>query len=175
MSIPRQILPSSSSSHRSSVDLHLLRSRFAPDDASNELSSDLLANLGMGSNSDDVEKGVLLVGRQVGCVPVNGGEGKPVRTFCCKGDKRKGQGGRVEGDEGGIRRERDAPLSEDQQTLMPQDGQLATLALEPVLLVVRKPDKVEHERVDNLVRQRVLLVEQDADEERVGAGVVHPC
>ena len=32
---------------------------------------------------------------------------------------------------------------------------------------------MEYERVDNLVRQRVLLVEQHSDEEGVGPSVVH--
>lgn len=36
-----------------------------------------------------------------------------------------------------------------------------------------EPDEVEDEGIDDLVRQRILLVEQDANEERMGAGVVH--
>lgn len=53
----------------------------------------------------------------------------------------------------------DAPLDKDEERLVPQDGHLARVALEP--------QEVEHERVDDLVRQRVLLVEQDPDEDAV--------
>lgn len=44
---------------------------------------------------------------------------------------------------------------------MPQNGHDTRVALET--------DEVEHKRVDDLVRQRVLLVEEHTDEETVGA------
>ena len=56
---------------------------------------------------------------------------------------------------------------------MPQHGQLLYVAGAARLVRVREADEVEDERVDDLVRERVLLVEQDADEERVWPGVVH--
>lgn len=79
---------------------------------------------------------------------------------------------------------------------MPEDGQHALLSTDTAAsLVVRQsergdprsvtnqaglgnreqdaPDEVEHESVDDLVRQSVLLVQQDADEERVGTSIVH--
>ena len=48
---------------------------------------------------------------------------------------------------------------------MPQHGQLARVAAEAT--------EVIDDRVDDLVRHGVLLVEQDAEEEAVGARVVH--
>lgn len=57
--------------------------------------------------------------------------------------------------------ERDVPLDKDEEGLVPQNRHDARVTL--------KPDKVEHERVDNLVRQRVFLVKQHTDEETVGA------
>ena len=56
---------------------------------------------------------------------------------------------------------------------MPQDGQLLRIARTACFVRVRETDEVEHERVDDLVRERVLLVEQHADEERVRPRVVH--
>ena len=52
-------------------------------------------------------------------------------------------------------------MDEDEEGLVPEDGHDAGVALEP--------DKVEDERVDDLVGERVLLVEEYADEETVGA------
>ena len=51
-------------------------------------------------------------------------------------------------------------LAEHEQALVPEDGQ-------PSLGVgVREPNKVEHERVEDFVRQCVFLVQQHADEQR---------
>jgi hypothetical protein len=55
-----------------------------------------------------------------------------------------------------------APLAKDEQRLVPEHGQRVGAAL----VGVGDTDKVEDERVEDLVRQRVLLVEQDADEKR---------
>ena len=51
-------------------------------------------------------------------------------------------------------------LAEYEQALVPQDGERA------LLVCVCESDEVEHERVEDLVRQRVLLVQQHADEQR---------
>ena len=64
-------------------------------------------------------------------------------------------------------------LHKDQQALVPQHRQLVLSGLRARR--VSESDKVEHERVDDLVRQGVLLVEQDSDEKRVGSRVVHAC
>ena len=54
----------------------------------------------------------------------------------------------------------DSPLSEDQQALVPQDGELFTLTpVSSTFVSVGKNDKVLDKSVDNLVWQRVLLVE----------------
>ena len=52
---------------------------------------------------------------------------------------------------------------------MPQNGQFFDLASFARLVSVREADEVEHQRVDNFVRERVLLVEEDANEERICA------
>lgn len=51
-------------------------------------------------------------------------------------------------------------LAEHEQALVPEHGQRSGR------VCVGEPDKMKDERVEHLVRQRVLLVEQDADEER---------
>ena len=56
---------------------------------------------------------------------------------------------------------------------MPQHWQLLYIAGAARLVRVREADEVEDERVDDLVRERVLLVEQDADEERIRPRVIH--
>ncbi len=61
------------------------------------------------------------------------------------------------------------PLAEHEQTLVPEHGELLHVARATRLVRVREADEVEDERVDDLVRQRVLLVEEHADEERVCA------
>ena len=62
----------------------------------------------------------------------------------------------------------DAPLGKHEQALVPEHRQLLTLpALR--LVRVRETDEVEDEGIDDLIRERVLLVEQDANEERVRA------
>ena len=38
---------------------------------------------------------------------------------------------------------------------------------------IRDPDEVEDKRIEDLVGERILLVEQYADKEGSGAGVVH--
>lgn len=48
---------------------------------------------------------------------------------------------------------------------MPEDRHDSRIPLEP--------NEVEHKGVDNFVGEGVLLVEENADEERVGSGVVH--
>ncbi len=58
------------------------------------------------------------------------------------------------------RKVRRVALAEDEQALVPEHGEGA------LGVGVREPDEVEHERVENLVWQRVLFVEQDADEQR---------
>lgn len=71
---------------------------------------------------------------------------------------------RSRGDEREERRRQEegcVPLDEDEEGLVPQNGHDAGVALEA--------EKVEDESVDDLVREGVLLVEEDTDEERVGA------
>ena len=63
------------------------------------------------------------------------------------------------------RRERSpAPLAEHEQTLVPEHGELLRVARLARLVRVREADEVEDERIDHFVRERVLFVEQDADE-----------
>lgn len=64
-----------------------------------------------------------------------------------------------------------SPLNKDEQALMPQDRELVLACTASGR--VGEPDKVEDKRVNHLVRQGVLLVQQDPDEQRVGARVVH--
>ena len=52
---------------------------------------------------------------------------------------------------------------------MPEDGQLLRVAGPARLVRVGEPGEVEDERVDDLVRQCVLLVEEHADEQGVCA------
>ena len=52
---------------------------------------------------------------------------------------------------------------------MPEHGELLDVARTTRLVCVRETDEVEDEGVDDLVRERMLLVEQDANEERVRA------
>lgn len=52
------------------------------------------------------------------------------------------------------------PLCKHEESLMPKNGHLTLVPLES--------EEVEDEGVDNLVREGVLLVEKDADEETVG-------
>ena len=62
-----------------------------------------------------------------------------------------------------FRREvRRVPLAEYEQALMPEHGKRA------LRVRIAKPDEVEYERVEHFIRERVLLVQQDADEERGG-------
>lgn len=57
---------------------------------------------------------------------------------------------------------------------MPKYRELIPSALGLARLVrIREPDEMRPEPIDDLVRQRVFLVEQDTDEERVGTGIVH--
>lgn len=60
---------------------------------------------------------------------------------------------------------------------MPQYGQLVFLLLadppDSLHARVGEPDEMKDQRVDDLERQGVFLVEQDTDEERVGSGVFH--
>ena len=58
---------------------------------------------------------------------------------------------------------------------MPQHWQLLYIAGAACLVRVREAYEVEDECVDDLVRERVLLVEQDADAERIRPGVLNPC
>ena len=51
-------------------------------------------------------------------------------------------------------------LAEHEQALVPKHGERAGR------VCVGEPDEVEYKRVEHLVRQRVLLVQQNADEER---------
>lgn len=62
-------------------------------------------------------------------------------------------------------------LDEDEQTLMPEHGQLVLSRLGSGR--VGKSDKVENQRVDDLVWQSVFLVEENTDKQRVGTGIVH--
>lgn len=55
---------------------------------------------------------------------------------------------------------RAVPLCKHEESLMPKDRHLALVPLES--------EEVEDEGVDDLVREGVLLVEKDADEETVG-------
>jgi hypothetical protein len=50
------------------------------------------------------------------------------------------------------RKVRGIALAEHEQALVPEDGELA------LRVRIREPYKVEHERVEDLVRQRVLLI-----------------
>ena len=61
------------------------------------------------------------------------------------------------------RKVRRVALAEHEQALMPKHRQRA------LRVRIAESDKVEHERVEHLVRQCVLLVQQDADEERGGS------
>ena len=62
-----------------------------------------------------------------------------------------------------FRREvRRVALAEYEQALMPEHGKRA------LRVRIAKPDEVEYERVEHFVWERVLLVQQDADEERGG-------
>ena len=63
----------------------------------------------------------------------------------------------------------DVPLAEDEEGLVPEDGQLLRVAGSARLVRVGEADEVEDERVDDLVRQCVLLVEEHADEQGVCA------
>ena len=58
----------------------------------------------------------------------------------------------------------DAPLAEHQKTLMPQHWKFLHVACSPGLIGVGEADEVEDERIDHFVRERVLFVEQDANE-----------
>lgn len=55
----------------------------------------------------------------------------------------------------------DSPLRKDEEGLVPQNRHLSLVTLEA--------QEVEDESVDDLVRQGVLLVEQNADKQTVGA------
>jgi hypothetical protein len=55
------------------------------------------------------------------------------------------------------------PLHKDQQTLVPQDGQLVFAIFAPAR--VGESNVVEDERVDDLVRKRVLFVKQYTNEQ----------
>jgi hypothetical protein len=72
---------------------------------------------------------------------------------------------------------RHSPLHKDQQTLVPQNRQLLLFLLanpsDPLHTRVCQSDKVEYKGVHDLVRQRVLLVKEYSNEERVGTGIVH--
>lgn len=59
------------------------------------------------------------------------------------------------------RQQTNAPLSEHQKRLVPQHRHVPWVTLEA--------DKVKDERIDHLVGQRVLLVQEHADEQAVGA------
>ena len=63
----------------------------------------------------------------------------------------------------------DAPLAENKEGLVPEDGQLLRVAGSARLVRVGEADEVEDESVDDLVRQCVLLVEEHADEQGVCA------
>ena len=63
----------------------------------------------------------------------------------------------------------DSPLAEHEERLVPQHRELLHVARAARLVRVGEADEVEDERVDDLVRQCMLLVEKHADEQRVGA------
>lgn len=56
------------------------------------------------------------------------------------------------------------PLCEDEEALVPQNRQVSTRGSRP-LVRVRQSDEVEDHAVDDFVRQSVLLVKQDPDEQ----------
>ncbi len=60
-------------------------------------------------------------------------------------------------------------MAEDEQALVPEHGELLRVAGAARFVRVREADEVEDEGVDDFVWQRVLLVEQHANEERVRA------
>ena len=57
------------------------------------------------------------------------------------------------------------PLDKGQEGLVPQDGELA--------LLVAEAEKVEDDSVNHPVRERVLLIQEYAEEDGVGPGVLH--
>ena len=63
----------------------------------------------------------------------------------------------------------DGPLAEHEEALMPEHRKLFHIAGLAGFVRVGEADKMEHKRVDDLVRKRVLLVQKDADEQRVRA------
>jgi len=65
------------------------------------------------------------------------------------------------------------PLNKCQEALVPQDGKLFALCTRASFVCVRQADEVEDERVYGFVRERVLFVDEDADEKRVGPRIVH--
>jgi len=62
-------------------------------------------------------------------------------------------------------RVKDAPLTEDKQTLMPEDRQRIARSAVFRLVGVGEADKVEDEGINDLVRQCVLFVQQDSDKQ----------
>lgn len=54
----------------------------------------------------------------------------------------------------------DVPLGQDEQRLVPKDGHVPWVSL--------KANEVEDERIDDFVRQGILLIQQHANEQAVG-------
>ena len=57
----------------------------------------------------------------------------------------------------------DEPLTECEETLVPEYRQLVRLTTMPSLVCVRKSDEVENESVNHFVWQLMLLVHEDSD------------
>lgn len=118
----------------------------APGNAMLEFSSDLRGNLVMCLEAKNLEESILLLRRKIGFVPAKRRGGKQVRQMPLRLIL--------------FERILAVPLCEYEESLMPEDGHLTLVPLES--------EEVEDEGVDNLVREGVLLVEKDADEETVG-------
>lgn len=110
-----------------------------------QFSSNLRGDLVVCLKAKNLQESILLLRRKIGFVPA---ERRGKRSVRCRSGR------------SAVGRVLAVPLCEYEESLMPKDGHLALVPLES--------EEVEDEGVDNLVREGVLLVEKDANEETVG-------